>query len=59
MVGTPAAIVTFSLSIRSAMSCGVMRGPGNTSAEPDMLAVYGMPHALAWNIGTTGMTRSC
>ena len=28
------------------------------SAAPDMNAAYGFPHALAWNIGTTGIDRS-
>ena len=39
IVGTPAAIVTRSEAISSAMSCGVMRGPGNTCVAPDRDAV--------------------
>ena len=27
-------------------------------SAPDRTAAYGRPHALAWNIGTTGSTRS-
>jgi hypothetical protein len=29
-----------------------------TSDAPAMRAAYGRPQALAWNIGTTGRTRS-
>jgi hypothetical protein len=35
-----------------------MRGPGSTSRAPEVAAAYGRPHALTWNIGTTGMTES-
>jgi hypothetical protein len=28
--------------------------PANTSLAPTMTPACGMPHALAWNIGTTG-----
>jgi hypothetical protein len=31
---------------------------GITSPAPALNAAYGMPHALAWNIGTTGMDLS-
>ena len=58
IVGTPAERVTRSEAIRSASSAGVMRGPGKTSRAPASAAAYGMPHALAWNIGTTGITAS-
>ena len=35
-----------------------MRGPGYTWRAPTSVAVYGMPQALAWNIGTTGIALS-
>jgi hypothetical protein len=54
IVGTPAAQVTRSLSISSSSDPGSRCGPGMTSFEPAMIDAYGMPHALAWNIGTTG-----
>ena len=41
IVGTPAAIVTFSLAISPAMSSGAIRGPGKTSAAPDSTDVFG------------------
>ena len=53
-VGTPADIVTRSLAIRSRTLTGSSFGPGSTSAAPANAAAYGVPHALAWNIGTTG-----
>ena len=31
---------------------------GNTSSAPTIQAAYGVPHALAWNIGTTTNMRS-
>jgi len=36
------------------IACGDRSGPGITSDAPAIAAVYGKPHALAWNIGTTG-----
>jgi hypothetical protein len=38
IVGTPAVKVTFSASISSARSGGVMRGPGSTSRAPEVAA---------------------
>ena len=35
-----------------------MCGPGKTIFEPVRAAEKGMPQALAWNIGTTGVTMS-
>ena len=58
IVGTPAASVTFSVSISSAIAGGVICGPGNASAAPAITAACARPQALAWNIGTTGMTVS-
>ena len=58
MVGTPAATVTCSVSISSASAGGVMRGPGSTSFAPLATPACASPHALAWNMGTTGITAS-
>ncbi|MDT4843308.1 hypothetical protein FQZ97_772370 [compost metagenome] len=58
-VGTPAAKVTPSASISSYTDLPSSDGPGNTSLQPTSAAEYGMPHALTWNIGTTGSTESC
>src|SRR6266540_5757228 len=58
-VGTPAAIVTFSLTIRSTTLIGSRCGPGITIFAPTMTHANGRPHALAWNIGTTAVTVSC
>src|SRR5258708_7110732 len=54
MVGTPAAMVTFSFTINSTTLGGSRCGPGITIFAPTMTAAKGRPHALAWNIGTTG-----
>ena len=45
-VGTPAANVTLSASIKSKIDLPSMAGPGNTSLAPVMAAEYGMPQAL-------------
>ena len=58
MVGTPAVMVTRWRSSRPSTPFGDMFGPGNTMLDPASSAAYGSPHALAWNIGTTGMTMS-
>ncbi len=55
-VGTPAANVTFSLSINSKIDLPSIAGPGNTILQPVIAAEYGRPHAFTWNIGTTGST---
>ena len=53
-------MVTPSLLIRStSVSASPIFGPGNTSLVPVMPALYGRPHALAWNIGTTARIVSC
>src|SRR3954470_645963 len=57
-VGTPAAKVTPSASISSYTDLPSRAGPGNTSLQPVRAAVYGIPHALTWNMGTTGSTQS-
>jgi hypothetical protein len=58
IVGTPAASVTFSPSISSAIAFGCRFGPGMTSDAPAITAAWQRPQALAWNIGTTGITTS-
>ena len=58
IVGTPAATVTFSDSISPIRVAGDRSGPGITNDAPARNAAYGRPQAFAWNIGTTGRTRS-
>ena len=58
IVGTPAASVTFSSSISWAIAFGVICGPGKANALPAITPACARPHALAWNIGTTGITTS-
>ena len=58
IVGTPAASVTRSRSMRSARCAPLMCGPGRTSLAPVKALVKGKPQALAWNMGTTGRTVS-
>src|SRR6185437_11024335 len=53
-VGTPAENVTFSDSNSSYNDFPSSAGPGKTSFAPFSGAEYGNPHALTWNIGTTG-----
>ena len=58
MVGTPAATVTRSSSMRAAMAGGERSGPGRTSVEPAATPAWARPQALAWNMGTTGRITS-
>ncbi len=58
MVGTPALMVTFSLSISSYRLAPSRRGPGSTMRAPATMAAYGMHQALMWNMGTTGRMLS-
>ena len=58
IVGTPPASVTFSDSISFASGSPWRKRPGITRSAPTRHAAYGNPHALTWNIGTTGSTRS-
>ena len=58
IVGTPAATVTRSSTISSAMALPDRSGPGITSVAPEATAAWASPHALAWNIGTTGRITS-
>jgi hypothetical protein len=57
-VGTPAAMVTRSSCMSSSSDSASRCGPGKTSLAPVSAAQNGSPHALAWNIGTTGSTQS-
>src|SRR5678816_4415746 len=54
IVGTPAATVTRSSTISDAMAAADRSGPGITKLAPAATALCARPHALAWNIGTTG-----
>jgi len=58
IVGTPPVMVTRSRSNRSRMLAGSRCGPGITCFAPVITEANGMPHALAWNIGTMGQTVS-
>src|SRR4051794_274028 len=58
IVGTAALIVTFSASIALASGSACMNLLGITRLQPVRPAAYGMPQALAWNIGTIGSIRS-
>ena len=58
IVGTPAATVTFSSTMSCAMALPERSGPGMMSDAPDATAACARPHALAWNIGTTGKMMS-
>ena len=58
MVGTPAAMLTDSPSMRSASAVGDRSDPGMTRVAPVATPAWASPHALAWNIGTTGRITS-
>ena len=58
MVGTAAATVTRSCSISRASGSGCRKRPGITRSAPTKVDACGSPQAFAWNIGTTGSTRS-
>src|ERR1700761_1881481 len=53
-VGTPAVMVTFSVSISSYTDAPSSLGPGITSLVPIIGDENAMPQLLAWNSGTTG-----
>jgi len=59
MVGTACEKPTFSLRMSSYRLWPSMCGPGMTSFMPVIAAAYGMPHALAWNIGTASSSVIC
>ena len=58
IVGTPAATVTRSSTMRSAIAGPDRSGPGITRSAPAPTPAWASPQALAWNIGTTGRIRS-
>ena len=58
MVGTAPATVGRCVSIMSITEAGSRWQSGNTKSAPAISAAYGIPHALAWNIGTIGSTLS-
>jgi hypothetical protein len=58
IVGTPAVIVTSSLISRSTTVTGSRCAPAKTCLAPTVVEAKGMPHALAWNIGTIGNVQS-
>src|SRR5215831_7257712 len=59
IVGTAPATVGRSASISFTSGSGCRYLSGITRLAPAITAAYGRPHAFAWNIGTTGSTRSC
>jgi hypothetical protein len=50
--------VTFSSTSSFASGSAWRKRPGMIRSAPHSAAAYGSPHALAWNIGTTGRIRS-
>ena len=58
IVGTPAEMVTDSDTMRSRSLSGVMKRCGMTCFAPSMVAVYGRPQPIAWNIGTMPQVES-
>ena len=50
--------MTRSVSIAAASGSAATKRSGMTIVAPAMAHAYGKPHAFAWNIGTTGSTRS-
>ena len=54
MDGTPAATVTRSFWINSAIGFPMRWAPGKTALEPVSAQANGIPQQLTWNIGTTG-----
>ena len=59
MVGTPAASGDpLGLDERRQALRATGRGPGMTRSAPQATAAWARPQALAWNMGTTGSTRS-
>ena len=58
IVGTAPENVTRSSLIMRVNGSACRKRPGITTDAPHMKAAYGMPHALAWNIGTIVRMRS-
>src|ERR1700704_4310021 len=58
IVGTAPENVTRSSLTMRVNGSACRNPPGTTRDAPHMNAAYGMPHALAWNIGTIVRMRS-
>src|SRR3954464_15169953 len=58
IVGTAPENVTCSCFTICVSGSACRKRPGITTDAPHMNAAYGMPHALAWNIGTIVRMRS-
>src|SRR6266513_2936025 len=58
IVGTAPENVTRSSATIRVSGSACKHAPGITRDAPHMNAAYGMPHALAWNIGTIIRMRS-
>src|SRR6478609_7402607 len=58
IVGTAPETVTRSAAINRVSGSDWSQRSGITIAAPTMIAAYGRPQALAWNIGTIGRIRS-
>ena len=58
IVGTPPATVTCSSPMSRTSVAGCRSRSGMIRAAPDSKQAKARPHALAWNMGTTGSTRS-
>ncbi|CAB4661053.1 unannotated protein [freshwater metagenome] len=58
IVGTPAATVTFSSTMRLAIAGPDKSGPGIIKSAPVATPACARPHEFAWNIGTTGNKMS-
>ena len=58
IVGTAPVTVGRSAAMNSSSGPDVRCWPTSSSSAPARNAAYGTPQALAWNIGTIGITRS-
>jgi hypothetical protein len=59
MVGTAPARVGFSVAIMAASGAAWRNRSGMMIDAPPIIAAYGSPQAIAWNMGTTASTRGC
>ena len=58
IVGTAPATVGRWVSMRCTIDLASMNRSGSTRSAPAIRAAYGIPHALAWNIGTIARALS-
>ena len=58
IVGTPAETVTSSATIKANILAGSINRWGMTCLHPNISPTQGMPHPIAWNIGTMPQTES-